>query len=157
MADSRRKSNKAGEKRGKWEAMKIGYSHVLHLREVASDCRTFGTCPADTSQVKGRARRVILSNREGTLSRRTPPRKHTALPPEATTRRRKKWVCWVEKKKGRTHSARNVPRRRRRTVVAPFESFMRFAPIGGAFYSHGALCIFTMRLRLCAGAVQRDL
>jgi len=30
-------------------------------------------------------------------------------------------------------------------VVAPFESFMRFAPIGGAFYSHGALCIFTMR------------
>lgn len=77
MADSRRKSNKAGGKGGKWEAMKIGYSHVLHLREVASDSRTFGTCPADTSQVKGRARRVILSNREGTLSRRTPPRKHT--------------------------------------------------------------------------------
>lgn len=77
MANSRRKSNKAGGKKGKWKAMKIGYSHVLHLREVTSDCRTFGTCPADTSQVKGRARRVIPSNREGTLSRRTPPRKHT--------------------------------------------------------------------------------
>lgn len=111
-----RKSNKAGAERGKWEATKIGYSHVLHLRGVASDCRTFGTCPADTAQVKGRARRVIPSNREGTLSRRTPPRKHTGSSAgSGTRRRRKKWVCWVEKKEERTHSARNVPRRRSRT------------------------------------------
>lgn len=53
---------------GKWEAVKIGYSHVLHLREVASDCRTFGTCPADTLQVKGKGTKGNTLNTSNGLS-----------------------------------------------------------------------------------------
>lgn len=136
MADSHRKSNKAEGKGEKWEAMKIGYSHVLHLREVASDCRTFGTCPADTSQVKGRARRVILSNREGTMSRRTPPRKHTGSS-AGSKRRRKKWVCWVEKKNAfRTQRPSPPPPHRSRT----FWKFHEIRADRGSFlFARGAL------------------
>lgn len=34
------------------ETVKIGYSHVLRLHGIASDWRTFGTYPADISQIK---------------------------------------------------------------------------------------------------------
>lgn len=125
--------------------MKIGYSHVLHLRGVASDCGTFGTCPADTSQVRGRARRVIPPNREGCHVER----RHGstgALPPEAARGGGKNGCAGRGKRRDeRISHATSLAA----VVVAPSESFMRFAPIGGAFYSHGTLCIFTMRPRLC--------
>lgn len=135
--------------------MKIGYSHVLHLHGIANDCRTFGTCPADTSQVRGRARRVIPSNRERIRCHVERRRGSTRALLKEAGRGGGKNGCagWRKRRDGRIPHAMSLAA----AVVAPSESFMRLAPIGGAFYSHGALCIFTMRLRLCVGAARRDL
>lgn len=111
--------------------------------ERENDCRTFETYLADTPQVEGHA----------ALSRRAPSRggnrgfrrKRDAGGSKRGEEGRN--GCPGKGEKGGTNAFRTqrLYAATAAAVVAPSESFMRFAPIGGAFYSHGALCIFTTR------------
>jgi len=111
--DSRRKSNKD---RGKWEAVKIGYSHVLHLRAVATDCRNFQNLPGGDIAGVRRVRRVTPSNVEGTQRYHVERHRGSARLSTGRTRRTKKRVHrgGRRRRRKRTHSVRSIPRRHRR-------------------------------------------